>query len=142
MRNHRCTLFPKRLPNLLSERNIFWEQKHQGSDILKSFVSANNHSLIKLILWSISEFLEISLWLLWNWLNCLWMKNQTFIIHQVLEEVFCGFEVIPSPIKTFFANYFLFLIMKAIKVRMSHGCVRFGVQTSCRCTLHVLQDLL
>ena len=121
MKKQRFMLLQKRLHSFLSERrrSILREQKNQGNDIFKSFMSAYNHSLVKLILWAISKFLEISLRLLWNWLNCLRMKNKTFIIHQILENIFCWFEVVPSPVKTFFANYFLFLIMKTVKVGMS-----------------------
>jgi hypothetical protein len=46
------------------------------------------------------------------------MIEETFFVYHVLKDLFGRLKAIPAPIKGFFADDFLLLVMKSIKVRM------------------------
>ena len=76
-------------------------------------------SLIKLILRSVCKVFEVSLGLLWCWIYCLRVVEETFFVYHVLKDLFGRLEAIPAPIKGFFADDLLLFVMETIKVRVS-----------------------
>ena len=82
---------------------------------------ASELSLVELVLRTICELFQISFGFLYHWLCCLGMVCQTFIIDHILKQVFGRFEIIPIPVKSFFAYDLLFFIVKTVKVRMGQA---------------------
>lgn len=73
--------------------------------------------MVKFILRPVSKVFDLLF--LFYFLLALWMEDQTFFIHHVLQNLFGRLEIVPLPVKDFLANWFLLVIVQSIKIGMT-----------------------